>query len=79
MTATGNFFFWYYFAYGLTGPGGWVFFFLLAMAATIWLFYDSAKRELPSSRVVGWRLGVVLAWALLTPSVILCLGSQSQI
>jgi len=49
---TNKFFEWYF--YGLGGIGGWVLFFLLALAATIWLFYDSLKRRLPAT---GWKIG----------------------
>ncbi len=65
MTATNQFFVWYYF--GLDGIGGWVLFFLLALAAVIYLLYDSQKRHLPA---VGWRMGVVLVACLMLLTVI---------
>jgi hypothetical protein len=65
MSATNNFFFWFY--YGLNNLGGWFIFFLAALAAVIWLFYDSTKRRLPA---VEWRLGISVAAALILPAIL---------
>jgi hypothetical protein len=65
MTATNTFFLWFY--YGLSGLGGWFIFLLVALAAVIWLFYDSAKRRLPA---MGWRLGIALAAILILPAIL---------
>jgi len=65
MTATNQFFVWYY--YGLGGIGGWVLFFLLALAAVIYLLYDSQKRRLPA---VGWRMGGILVACLMLLTII---------
>ena len=65
MTATDAFFRWYY--TGLNGLGGWLVFAMIAVAAAIWLFYNSASRRLPA---LGWRLAVALTASLLLPTVI---------
>ncbi len=65
MSATDSFFSWFY--TGLNGLGGWFVLLFLALAAVIWIFYDSSTRHLP---VTGWRLGVLLTAALLLPAVI---------
>lgn len=65
MTATNAFFIWFF--AGLNGLGGWIFFLTLALAAVIWIFYDSSKRNLP---VLGWRLGAVLLASLLIPAIV---------
>jgi hypothetical protein len=65
VTATDSFFRWFY--AGLNGLGGWFLFFVLAVAAVIWLFYDSSNRRLPAQ---GWRLGAILTAALLLPAII---------
>lgn len=65
MGGTESFFHWYY--YGLGGLGGWLIFFLLALAAVIWLLYDSGKRRLPAT---GWKLGVILFALLLLPTIL---------
>lgn len=65
MQATNTFFLWFY--YGLNGLGGWLIFLLVALAAAIWLFYDSARRHLP---VLGWRLGIALTALLILPAIL---------
>ena len=65
MPATNSFYVWFY--YGLSGLGGWFIFLLLALAAVIWLLYDSANRRLPA---LGWRMGVILTAALLLPTIL---------
>lgn len=75
MTATDSFFAWFY--SGLNGLGGWFVFLLVALAAAIWLFYDSASRRLPT---LGWRLSVVLTAALLIPAMLYRFsGSETQL
>jgi len=64
-TGTNKFFEWYF--YGLQGLGGWFIFFLLAVAAVIWLMYDSQKRRLPA---IGWHIGVVILACLLLPTIL---------
>jgi hypothetical protein len=65
MQATNTFFLWFY--YGLNGLGGWLIFLLVALAAAVWLFYDSARRHLP---VLGWRVGIALAAVLILPAIL---------
>lgn len=65
MSATNAFFIWFF--TGLKGLGGWIIFLTFALAAVIWIFYDSSKRNLP---VLGWRLGASLLALLLVPSII---------
>ncbi len=65
MFATNAFFIWFFM--GLNGLGGWIIFLLLALAAVVWIFYDSSKRNLP---VLGWRLGASLLALLLIPAII---------
>jgi type II secretory pathway component PulF len=43
MFATNAFFIWFFM--GLNGLGGWIIFLLLALAAVVWIFYDSSKRK----------------------------------
>lgn len=64
-TGTNKFFEWYF--YGLGGLGGWLIFFILALVAVIWLYYDSQKRSLPAG---GWRIGVVILLLLLLPTML---------
>lgn len=64
-TGTNQFFEWYF--YGFKGLGGWLLFLLLAVAATIWLFYDSQKRHLPAT---GWKFGVVILTLFLLPTIL---------
>jgi hypothetical protein len=64
-TGTNQFFEWYF--YGLGGIGGWLIFLILALAATIWLFYDSQNRNLSAT---GWRLGAIVMVVLILPTVI---------
>lgn len=65
MSATNEFFLWYY--WGLGGIGGWLLFFLLALAAVIYVLYDSQKRRLPAT---GWRMGIILVALLLLPTIL---------
>jgi hypothetical protein len=65
MQGTNAFFEWFYF--GLGGLGGWLIFFLIALAAVIWLMYDSLSRHLPA---LGWRMGVVLTAMLILPTIV---------
>jgi len=65
MSTTDSFFLWFY--YGLSGLGGWFIFFLLALVAVIWLFYDSAVRRLP---VLEWRLVIALTALLIFPAIL---------
>ncbi len=65
MTTTLGFFNWFF--SGLGGLGGWIIFLTFALAAVVWIYYDSSKRNLP---VLGWRLGAVLLAALIIPSII---------
>lgn len=65
MSATNAFFIWFF--TGLNGLGGWIFSLIFALAAVIWIFYDSSKRNLP---VLGWRLGAALLALLLLPAII---------
>jgi hypothetical protein len=65
MTATNEFFIWFY--YGLGGLGGWFIFLLLALVGVIWLLYDSSRRRLPA---LGWRLAVILTGLLILPAVL---------
>ena len=65
MSATNEFFLWYY--VGLGGIGGWLLFFLLALAAVIFVMYDSQKRRLPAT---GWRMGVILVALLILPTIL---------
>jgi hypothetical protein len=75
MTATDTFFQWFY--TGLNGLGGWFIFLLLALAADIWLLYDSQKRHMPA---VGWRMAVILLTALILPALIFRLsGADTQL
>jgi len=65
MIATNAFYNWFYL--GLGGLGGWFLFFLFAIAAMIWVLYNSSKRRLPAS---GWRLAVILTVTMLIPAII---------
>ena len=72
LEGTNSFFFWYF--YGLNGLGGWLLFFLLGLAAALWLMYDSQKRRLPA---VGWRMGVVGAIVCPLSGILIALGMGS--
>lgn len=65
MTATDAFFRWFF--VGLNGLGGWFIFILIALAAVIWMLYDSSSRRLPT---LGWRLAIILTAALLIPAAL---------
>ena len=64
MDATNTFFIWWFEQWGI---GGWVIFFLLAVAAIAWMIYDSQSRQIRAS---GWLMGAILPALLLLPSVI---------
>jgi hypothetical protein len=70
MTATSEFFTWFYF--GLNGLGGWFLFLVIAVIAMLWLIYDSSSRHIPA---LGWRLGVFVTAAFLLPALIWRLSS----
>lgn len=65
MTVTNQFFIWFY--YGLGGLGGWFLFLLLALAAVIWLLYDSSNRRLPAT---GWKIAVVIIALMILPAIL---------
>jgi len=65
MTATNTFYLWFY--YGLGNLGGWFIFFLVAIFAASWCFYDSSKRRLPAQ---SWRLGIFITTILVLPTVL---------
>jgi hypothetical protein len=65
MTATNEFFIWFY--YGLSGLGGWLIFLLLSLIAVIWMLYDSGTRRLPA---LGWKMGSILTALLILPAII---------
>jgi hypothetical protein len=48
------------------GIGYWFYFLLLALAALIWVYYDSSRRKLDA---VSWRIGTLIAVGLLIPSI----------
>jgi hypothetical protein len=48
------------------GIGYWFYFLILALAALIWILYDSSSRKLDA---VSWRIGAVVALLLLVPSI----------
>jgi hypothetical protein len=48
------------------GIGYWFYFLILALAALIWIFYDSSRRKLDA---VSWRIGAVVALLLMIPSI----------
>lgn len=56
---------WFY--VGLGGIGGWLIFLLLALAAIIWVLYDSSTRHIPA---LGWKLGIILSALLIVPAVV---------
>lgn len=53
------------------GLGYWIYFLILAIAAAIWLYYDSDRREL---KVTAWRIGSFVAVGLLLPSLLFKMG-----
>lgn len=65
MNKTEAFFIWFF--TGLNGLGGWFLFFLLALAAVVWLLYDTSRRKLPA---LGWKSLVCLLAALILPAII---------
>ena len=71
MEATSGFFQWWFTAWGI---GGWVVFFLLALAAITWLIYDTQTRRI---RAVGWLMGAILPALLLLPSAYVGLSPES--
>lgn len=60
-----SFFIWFF--YGLGGIGGWLIFLLVALAAVIWLLYDSTSRRLPA---IGWKLGIIFGLLLIVPTIL---------
>lgn len=62
--ATNTFFEWYYF--GLGGIGGWLIFLILALAAVVWVFYDSQTRRFSA---IGWRIGVIVMATAVLPTI----------
>lgn len=75
MTATSNFFAWYFFGPNPGAIGGWLLFFVIGLAATIWMLYDSQKRKLETA---GWKMAVVLTAALMLPTIIVRLQNFSE-
>jgi hypothetical protein len=65
MSATAGFYVWFF--EGLGGLGGWFIFFLLALAAVVWLLFDSSRRHLPA---LGWKVAVILLALLVLPAMI---------
>lgn len=63
MPSINTFFLWFFF--GLNGIGGWFLFFLAAIGATSWVFYNSFKRRLPAA---VWRIGAILVVMLFVPA-----------
>lgn len=59
--------FMYNYFYGLGGIGLWVIFFLVAIIAVVWIFYDSQNRDLPA---YNWRLASVVATCLMIPTIL---------
>ncbi len=74
MTRTAAFFNWFL-TTGLAGLGGWVFFLLIALAAVIWLLYDSQSRRLPA---VGWRIGVLVITGMMLPTILFKFTGQES-
>lgn len=72
MTATEKFFQWWFTQWGV---GGWVIFFLIAVAAIAWLVYDTQSRRI---RAVGWLMGAILSALLLLPSAYYSLSPGAQ-
>jgi len=66
-SATETFYTWFFLGTNHNGIGGWIWFALVAIAAVVWMLFDSGKRRLPA---LGWRMGVVLTSLLLIPTVI---------
>lgn len=64
MTATNSFFMWFY--YGMYGVGGWFILLFIALAAVLWLMYDSSSRHLSA---LGWRMGTIVTAALILPAI----------
>jgi hypothetical protein len=66
MATTNAFFSWFF--YGLVGGmGGWLIFLVLALAAVIWMLYDSGTRRLPA---LGWKMAEILTAALILPTIL---------
>ncbi len=64
MTVTSQFFQWWFTAWNI---GGWVVFFLFAIAAIAWIIYDTVTRRV---RAAGWLIGAILPALLLLPSAL---------
>jgi len=73
MSVTSQFFQWWFTAWNI---GGWVLFFLVAVGAIAWLFYDNATRRV---RAVGWLMGGILPVLLLLPSAIAGLSLTARV
>ncbi|MBN1485064.1 MAG: FHA domain-containing protein [Chloroflexia bacterium] len=72
MDATNSFFIWWFEQWGI---GGWVIFFLVAVAAIAWIIYDSQSRRI---RALGWLMGAILPALLLIPSIIFGFSATTQ-
>lgn len=72
MDVTNTFFTWWFEEWGI---GGWVIFFLLAVAAIAWVIYDSQSRRI---RETGWKMGTILPALLLVPSVIFGFSPETR-
>lgn len=57
------------------GIGWWFFFLILALAAAIWIYYDSDSRQLQAS---AWRIGALLAVLFLLPSIVFKLSVRQS-
>jgi hypothetical protein len=66
-SATENFYQWFFLGKDNNSIGGWIYFFLIALAAVIWVLFDSGKRKLPA---LGWRMAVVVMALLIFPTII---------
>ncbi|MGD8554929.1 MAG: FHA domain-containing protein [Anaerolineales bacterium] len=65
MSVTAQFYLWFF--AGLGGIGGWALFFVISLAAVLWLIYDSATRRIPS---IGWKLGAIVTACFLLPAAL---------
>ncbi len=62
MTATSQFFEWWFTAWNI---GGWVVPFFLSIAAIAWLIFDTNNRRI---RAIGWVMGAILPLLFILPS-----------
>ena len=68
MATTTAFFSWFFYGrVGGSGMGGWLIFLVLALAAVIWMIYDSGTRRLPA---LGWKMAVIFTTALILPTIL---------